>query len=559
MIFNLRNVMIFITIITLTAVIRIYQIDKVLPNLNIDEASEGYNAYSLLLTGKDRYGQSLPILFRSFGSFQAPLYTYLTIIPIYFLGNSVFAVRFVSIISGTILVCITFFLFSIGKHSNGLSIYFKNKKKVNLAIISAITLSLSPWTVFFSRIGTEASLGVTLFAISFFLFYLSLNKFWLFPLATFILGLSTHAYYSERIISILFLMGFILLFRKKILLKKKILIVGLSFFLLTQIPNFLIVNSGAFTRRISQVDYLSDQFFQSNSGKLHDVPFGRLLFINREFISHYLAYFSLRDLFFNPDPQPERSIPDLSVFYSWMLVPFLLGIRVFFKERSSPLVKMLILTMLVGPIPAALTRDPFYTLRTLVFLWCVTIMIAFGISSILDKISLRFIRYSLVIFIISYSTLSLYISYFILFKYERTTFNYSYLKLLEKIKEFPNQNFIVDNSRDLAIGIRTAFFNKYEPQRLQKDFRSKFSDPYYSSVEFDEPYNLDNIKARPIIWRVDLCKKQVLVGDLLAISSGQVSEHYLNLVFDIKDMAGDVTLQAYYTDPNLACRLSNKY
>lgn len=540
MIFNWKNVFIVIAVIVIAVVVRIYQIDKVLPTLNIDEAAEGYNAYSLLLTGKDRYGQNLPILFRSFDSFQAPLYTYLTIIPVYLLGNTVLAVRLVSIISGILLVIISYILFA------------KFSKK-NIAIITAMILSLSPWAVSFSRIAAEASLGVTLFATSFLLFYKSINKFWLFPFATLILGLSTHAYYSERIISILFLVGFVWLFRKKILLEKKILIVGLSLFLLTQIPHLVIANSGAFTRRVTQVDYISEQFFNSNNGKLHGVPFGRALFISREFISHYLAYFSLRNLFFDPDPQPERSIPDLSVFYSWMLIPFLLGLKIFFKDKSSPIISMLILTMLVGLIPAALTRDPFYTLRSLVFLWVVTIVIAFGINIILEWIPKKSFKYLLIISITLYSSLSLYISYFILFKYERTSFNYSHMKLLEKTKDFPNQNFVVDNTRDLAIGIRTAFLKKYDPRKLQQDFRAKFAHPYYSSTEFEELYTLENLKIKPINWREDLCSKQILVGDLLAISSEQVEEHHLIFVFEIKDLANNVVLKAFNTDPNKVC------
>lgn len=63
----------------------------------------------------------------------------------------------------------------------------------------------------------------------------------------------------------------------------------------------------------------------------------------------------------------------------------------------------------------------------------------------------------------------------------------------------------------------------------------------------------DNIEARPIVWEADICKKQVLVGDLLAISDNQMKEHHLKFYFDVKNMAGDVTLKAYLTDPGTAC------
>ncbi len=369
---------IVIFLIALTVIfLRFYQLDKIPPGIFLDEASEGYNAFSILHTGKDRYGQSLPILFRSYWSFQTPLYTYLTVIPVYFFGNSIFSVHFISAVSGVILAVTTFILL----------VGFETRKKINLSVVATILVAISPWAVFFSRFGTEASLGVALFAFSFLLFFLSLRKAWLFPLAVFILGLSTHAYYSERLISPLFLIGFILLFRKILFSKKKILILGIILFGFTQIPHLMIINSGAFVRRLTQVDYFNNQFFQNNSGSLHYFPFGRQLFIIREFVSQYLAYFSPKNLFFVPDSQQLRSMPDLSVFYSWMIIPFIFGLKSLVVNRSLPLVKMIILLIILSPIPASLTKDPFSTIRIFVFLWGITITIAFGVNYLLKTFS----------------------------------------------------------------------------------------------------------------------------------------------------------------------------
>lgn len=386
-----------------------------------------------------------------------------------------------------------------------------------------------------------------------------MKNLWFFPAATFVLGLSTHAYYSERLISILFLIGFIWLFRKTLFLKniKNLFVFGIALFILTQIPHLLIANSGAFTRRVAQVDYFSEQFFQNNSGGLRYMPLGRPLFISKEFLSHYVAYFSPRNLFFDPDPQPERSIPNLSVFYNWMIIPFLLGFAEFTRKRSTALGKLVFLAMLIGPIPAALTRDPFYTLRALVFLWTLSLIIAFGVNDILNKISNRLIKISLIVVFVLYSGFALYSSYFILLKYEREVFDYSYVKVLEKIKEFPNQKFVVDSSRQLAAGVRFAFFKRYNPYKLQQVLGSKIGDQYYNNVDLDESYILDNIEARPIIWREDVCKKQILVGDLLAISDTQAREHKLQLLFDIKDMAGNLSLKTYLTNPDPKCSIKS--
>ena len=542
--FNWKYIIIFSVVILTAVFLRFYQLDKIPPGLIIDEASEGYNAFSILQTGKDRYGQSFPILFRSFGSFQAPLYTYLSVIPIYLFGNSIFSIHFVSAVSGVILVITTFILL----------IDFKKRRRIGLSATAAFLVAISPWAVFFSRIGTEANLGVTLFALSFLFFYLSLKRLWFFPVATFVLGLSTHAYYSERLISVLFLIGFILLFRRILFSDRKILVLGLILFGITQIPHLIILNSGAFTRRLTQIDYFNAQFFQNNSGSLRNFPFGRQLFVIREFLSQYLAYFSPKNLFFDPDPQSARSMPDLSVFYSWMVVLFVFGLRSFMKNHSSPLIRILILLTVLAPIPASLTKDPFCTIRTLVFFWSITIIIAFGINYLLN-IFLSFKSKALIIIvIISISLIQLYLAYFVLLKYERSeNYGFSYLELLKKIELNKDKKFVVDSTRELGTGIRFAFIKKHDPKTLQKALGSRIVGQYYSNFEYDEPYVLDNIEARPIFWHEDPCKDQILVGDLLAISDGQIKEHYLRFLFDVKDMAGNVALKAYATNPDAKC------
>ncbi len=350
-------------------------------------------------------------------------------------------------------------------------------------------------------------------------------------------------------------MSFILIFRKHLLQRKWILFLGLVSFSITQIPHLLILNSGAFTRRISQVDYLNDQFFQVNSGNLRLFPLGKTIFIVREFFSQYLAYFSPKNLFFDPDPQGARSMPDLSVFYPWMIIPFIFGLKSFLTRYRSSFIQMLVLLIILAPIPASLTRDPFSTIRILVFLWGVTIIIAYGAQYLLDKIACFKFKALVIAAVILFSLVQLYLSYFVLLKYERSeNYGYSYLELLKKIETMTDKQFVVDSSRELGTGIRFAFIKKYDPLSLQKVLNNQVKGNYYSNFEFDEPYTLDNIEARPIIWGKDVYKEQILAGDLLAISDNQVKEHFLKFIFDIKDRAGNIALKAYITNPMAKCQ-----
>src|SRR3989338_6064840 len=70
-----------------------YKLDKLPNSLSDDEAAVGYNAYSILLTGKDEFGKAFTLAFRFFGAYTPPLYVYLVIPFIKLFGVSAAAVR----------------------------------------------------------------------------------------------------------------------------------------------------------------------------------------------------------------------------------------------------------------------------------------------------------------------------------------------------------------------------------------------------------------------------------------------------------------------------------
>lgn len=528
----LNNKVLLIFLILISVILRFYQLGQIPPEVNIDEASQGYNAFSILKTGQDRFGQTAPILFRSFGSYQAPLYTYLTIIPTFFFGNSIFTIHFISAISGVLLTIITYLIV--------ISSDLKNKKAY--AFMAGLVVAVSPWPIFFSRVGAEANLGVAIFALSIFLFYLSLSRIILFIPACIILGLSTHAYYSERILSFLFLGIFIFLFRKTLLNHKKIITLGLVLFALTLIPHLLIANTDAFTKRVSQVQYINSPNTNTSLGS------------TRKFTAQYFIYFSPKSLFFDIDPQTGRSIPDLSSFYRWMVVPYIFGLFVLIKTKQTNLTKILISLVVISPIPAALTTDPFNTTRVLIFLWVASIIIAFGTIQIFSLIKPKLLQIFLAILLIATSALSLYISYFVLLKYERAERAYASIKLLEQIKPMQDKTFVIDSTRDLSTGIRYAYLLSFDPVKIQQRFKAAIGNNYYQNSNFEELYLLDNIEVRPVVWKEDIYKDQILVMDNLAVSKSQIDEHFLAPVFEITDHAGNIIFTAYQTNPLKKCQ-----
>ena len=69
-----------LAILVVAAILRTAWLDAVPPGFNYDHVYEGYDAYSVLLTGRDSYGVPYPLLFRSWGDYK-PAVTVYSVIP----------------------------------------------------------------------------------------------------------------------------------------------------------------------------------------------------------------------------------------------------------------------------------------------------------------------------------------------------------------------------------------------------------------------------------------------------------------------------------------------
>ncbi|MFA5750291.1 MAG: glycosyltransferase family 39 protein, partial [Candidatus Shapirobacteria bacterium] len=185
---NKKQWLILFLILVLATILRFWQLGKTPSGFYSDEASLGYSAFSIMETGKDEFGQKYPIFFRSFTTFQAPIYIYL-LIPVYkVLGMSVFSTRLLSAMAGMVGIWFSFWL-------------VKNlSKKTNLALITVLLLAISPWTIIFSRASYETNIAFTFLVIALWSFYkFKQNKKYLI-LAAIMAALSFLTYHSERVI-----------------------------------------------------------------------------------------------------------------------------------------------------------------------------------------------------------------------------------------------------------------------------------------------------------------------------------------------------------------------
>ena len=66
-----------VLILLIGCLVRLVNIENLPNGLNCDEASSGYEAYSIAETGVDRNGNGMPVFLVSWGSGQNALYTYI--------------------------------------------------------------------------------------------------------------------------------------------------------------------------------------------------------------------------------------------------------------------------------------------------------------------------------------------------------------------------------------------------------------------------------------------------------------------------------------------------
>jgi len=172
----------------LAAILRLPLLDRFPTGITIDEAGLGDSAYSILKTGKDEWGDFLPLNPRSFGDYKPPVFMYLLVPSIAVFGLTEVAVRLPSAIAGILTVWIVFLL---------VCDLFKNR---NLGLLAGFLLAISPWHVYYSRLGWESNVGLMFFILGIWLFVKGLGEGKFLVLSMLSFGFSAMSYHSFKLL-----------------------------------------------------------------------------------------------------------------------------------------------------------------------------------------------------------------------------------------------------------------------------------------------------------------------------------------------------------------------
>src|SRR3989344_8659339 len=185
---SFRALILFVVIVIIGAMIRFIKLSDFPPALYVDEALVGYNAFSLLYDLRDEAGDFLPLAFRAWGTYTAPLQYYLAMVGTFFFGLNEFGTRFHSAFLGSLTVPLTFFIVR------------KLTRQISIAFLAAFFLAFSPWHIHQSRMAVEttASLFFLSLGIYFFLVWREKEKIPWFLLSAASFVLTLYAYHTGR-------------------------------------------------------------------------------------------------------------------------------------------------------------------------------------------------------------------------------------------------------------------------------------------------------------------------------------------------------------------------
>lgn len=389
----LQTNLILILVCSLFLITRIYKISEIPASVYWDEASIAYNAYSVLETAKDEWGETLPLHFRAFGEFKLPVYIYSVVIVESVFGLSTLAVRLPAVVYG---------LFSI------IGLYLlviELTKKKTIALLSSFLFSITPWFFIFSRTGYEATAGIAFFVWAIYFLFRSTKQEKYLVVSTLLFILSAYSYNSFRILTpIVLVFGFLYH-----LFKKQFVVIILSALLLitSVLPLYKLYKQDSGLSRLQAVG-------------------------SSAVLTNYFKNFSPSYLFISGDSNPRSQIPSQSQLYVLDALFLVLG-AIYIIKSKNPYLYLIFALLLIAPIPAAITKENPHALRSILMSPLLSTISAMGIYYLFSKrkMLISFVLGAYILFFANY-----YYGFIVNYNdLTKSAWQYEYKEIFENQKE----------------------------------------------------------------------------------------------------------------------------
>jgi 4-amino-4-deoxy-L-arabinose transferase-like glycosyltransferase len=546
----IRNTAIILVFLTFVGgLLRVYKIGEVPVGFHADEAYFGYNAYSLLRTGKDITGHFLPIHLESF-LYSPGGYSYLIIPFLVFFDLSPVAVRLPAAIIGTATIILTFFLVR--------KIFSQEKHSVLVALITTFLVTISPWHINLSRASAENVIVVFLIILSVFLYLKWVeNQRFLLLLFSIIFFASTYLFYqAPRAFLPLFIPFLVLFFSRKLKLKEYFLI-GILYLFFIVLPLIIIVTSDTLSYRLRMLSVFSYPKTQAliNEAIVEDglssqpvivtrVFHNKIIGYTSEIFDNYMQHLSYSFLFKDEGLPTRYRVPNMGLLYLFELPLIVVGLYSIVRLRSRGGL-LCIVWILLGFVGSALTYDDVPNLqRTLLVLPALQVVGGVGAVTLFKSLPSKVIPIVVLgsVIIVLYFVAYYLHQYFIHQIIHKPIYRQEGYKELVKVvnKLLPQYQYAAITTRQASPLIFFLFYSKYDPAKFQQEIKKEkhnflledFGKVSINKYKFftDACFDKDNLK------------ESILYVDL---GSCDVPYSQLNVLKEIKRVDESVVFRVY--------------
>ncbi len=491
-------------VVILGSILRLYQLGQT-PALNADEAALGYNAFSLLKTGKDEHGNSWPLYFQSFNDYKPGLTVYLILPMVYFFGLTEWSVRLLPAIIGILTIPLLYFL---------VKEIIKGTKDKNIEkyvpLVAAFVLSVSPWHIHFSRGAWEVNIATFFMCLGSLFFMRMRTNSRAIVISAIFFVLSLYTYHAARITSPLLAITLAVIYRKDLIENKKYLIVSIVVGFVLCVPLLLSLRGPAGLARADGVAIWSDSGPENRVNELrgdysnlngivpkvlHNKPVAYSLAIASNWAKHYWGEF----LFLSGDDIQRNKVPETGQMHLIEIVSVCVGMFEVIKRSNKKWIFVLV-WLAIAPIPAAITFQAPHALRAESMVIPLTIIAAFGL--------VKFIQYFK-----KYRILQVFIIILTGLLYTVIVARYVHMYYVHMAKEYPfssqygikelvnfvgpiHQNYtnVIITDRYDQPYILFLFYMKYDPATFQQEHTLTPRDLYgFSTVRSFSNFRFESI------------------------------------------------------------------
>lgn len=526
------HIIILVAIVALGIFLRFYKLDQIPNGLQQDETSIGYNAYSILMTGRDEHGQAFPLYFKAFGEYKLPGYIYASIVPIWIFGLSAWSVRFTSALAGSLTVILMYFL-------TRRLVEPKDSSKIGL--MATFFIAINPWHLHFSRGAFEVTLALffLMFGIFFFLHAIQMKRMWLIPISLIVFIASIYTYNITRVVSPLILIALMMIFRKELKgITARLLLISVITALVALIPFIISLPSrGGFDATKGTLIFSSAavqapllefrSYFISLPSILNKFLLNQFALTMWRYVSNIISYFSAEFLFLTGSTHGNHGIGTTGQFYIFEFPLMILGIIYMIRRLRTQ--QIILCWLIISIAVAAFTREAPHATRGFFLIPPMILLSAYGLlygKELLLTLKPPLVKYSLgllfiimIMFNISYYFLSYYIRFPIAYAPAWRSEDAQLSKYLVSLD--PMHETIIFDSESNFIYTSLLFYTQFPPDNFQNTVIRQPDD----SEGFSSVVSFGKYEFRPIDWTSDVG----LPNTLLVSSPNLIPENMLPL------------------------------